>query len=220
MSNQTINIGIADDHQLFREGLAMIISQRHNFRLVIEASNGRELMDAIDDMTEPPDVVLLDLKMPVLDGMETTKVLKQEFPSVKILILTMLDQDDYIIHLLDLGANGYLLKNASATEVQQAIATVVSKDFYFSDRVSKAMLTGLQKKHKRPTALNPHAQITAREQEVLEHLAREHTTSEIAERLYVSDRTVETHRKNLMEKLGARNVAGLVYRAMREGLLS
>ncbi len=216
--NQTIRVAIADDHALFREGIKMIIESKSNLKCVIEADNGQSLLDAIASAPKEPDVVLLDLQMPVMDGMECTKRLRQEYPRIKILILTMLDQDDYILHLLDLGANGYLLKNSSAEEVIKAIETVMENDFYFSDHVSKVMLSGLQKKRRPVPVLNATERITEREQEVLELMCQEHTTAEIAEKLFLSVRTVETHRKHLMEKLGAKNTAGIVYRAMKEGV--
>lgn len=217
--NQTIRVAVADDHALFREGIKMIVESRENLRCVIEADNGQALLDAIAKAAKEPDVVLLDLKMPVMDGMECTKRLREEYPRIKILILTMLDQDDYILHLLDLGANGYLLKNSSADEVQRAIETVMERDFYFSEHVSKVMLSGLQRKRKSVPVLNATASITEREQEVLRMMCDEHTTAEIAERLFLSVRTVETHRKHLMEKLGAKNTAGIIYRALKEGVL-
>ncbi len=214
-----IKVAIADDHTLFCEGLKLIINSRDDFRLVLEARNGQELLDGIAELEAPPDVLLLDLKMPVKDGIETTKELKVTYPEIKILILTMIDQDDYIIHLLDLGANGYLLKNSSAEEVQNAIVAVAEKGFYFSDYVSQVMLSGLRRKRASPPALDAMTKVSAREIEVCELIATGLTTNEIAERLFISARTVESHRKNLMEKLGVKNTAGIVYRALKEGLL-
>lgn len=219
MHQPDIRIAIADDHKLFREGLKMIIETGEHLNLIGEAENGQQLLDAVQAMPEKPQVILLDLKMPVKDGIETLKVLKAEYPEIRVLILTMIDQDDYILHLLDLGANGYLLKNSSSDEVQTAIKTVVEKDFYFNEHVSKIMLNGLRKKRKTPQALDGSPDITEREKEVLDLLCKEQTTSEIAERLFVSVRTVETHRKHLMEKLGAKNTAGIIYRAVKEGLV-
>lgn len=215
----TVRVAIADDHALFREGIKMIVESRDNFKCILEADNGKALLEGIAKSPKKPDVVLLDLKMPVMDGMETTKVLRAEYPTIKILILTMLDQDDYILHLLDLGANGYLLKNSSSAEVQKAIATVYERDYYFSEHVSQVMLSGLQKKRRPIPVLNATSRITEREQEVLRLMCDEMTTAEIAERLFVSVRTVETHRKHLMEKLGAKNTAGIIYRALKEGVL-
>jgi DNA-binding NarL/FixJ family response regulator len=219
MKHPEIPIAIADDHQLFREGLGMIIEMNEDYSLVAEAENGQQLIDAINALEEKPQVVLLDLKMPVKDGMETLKEIKASHPEIQVLILTMIDQDDYILHLLDLGANGYLLKNSSSDEVQLAIKTVLEKGFYFNEHVSRVMLEGLRKKRKVPQGFDHSSDISGREREVLNLLCKEHTTAEIAELLFVSVRTVETHRKHLMEKLGAKNTAGIIYRAVKEGLV-
>lgn len=219
MNKPDIRIAIADDHKLFREGLKMIIEMSDNLKLIAEAENGQLLMDSLHTLIEKPQVILLDLKMPVKDGIETLKELKVDYPKIGVLILTMIDQDDYILHLLDLGANGYLLKNSSSDEVQIAIKTVMEKDFYFNEHVSKVMLGGLRRKRKAPQAFEGGPNISEREKEVLNLLCKEHTASEIAEILFISVRTVETHRKHLMEKLGAKNTAGIIYRAMKEGLV-
>lgn len=214
-----IRIAIADDHALFCEGLTLIINSRPDFELVLTAHNGQELMDGIEKLKNPPDVVLLDLKMPVKDGIETTKELHISYPETRILVLTMLDQNDYILHLLDLGANGYLLKNSSAEEVLQAIESVVQKGFCFSDHISQVMLDGLKRKRVAAPKLNETSQFSSREIEVCELMKEGLTTQEIADRLFISNRTVETHRKNMMEKLGVKNSAGVIYRALKEGWL-
>lgn len=219
MKKETIKVAVADDHALFREGLKMIVDSCEGMKLMFEAENGQVLLNGIASINERPDVVLLDLKMPVMDGIETTRELKIQYPEIKILILTMLDQDDYIIHLLDMGASGYLLKNSSADEVQRAIFAVMDSGFYFNDHVSKVMLDGLKRKRAAPPVLDAMAKISAREIEVCELMAEGCTTQEIADRLFISARTVETHRKHLMEKLDAKNTAGIIYKALKEGLL-
>jgi DNA-binding NarL/FixJ family response regulator len=219
MKKPHIHIAICDDHALFCDGLKLIINSRPDFDLVFEAHNGQELLDGISKLKTPPDVVLLDLKMPVKDGIETTRELRVAYPRLSILILTMLDQDDYILHLLDLGANGYLLKNSSAQEVLEAIENVVQKGFYFSDHVSQVMLEGLKRKRTPPTSFNAANKFSSRELEVCDLMKEGLTTQEIADRLFISNRTVETHRKNLMEKFGVKNSAGVIYRALKEGLL-
>lgn len=219
MKKEAIKVAVADDHTLFREGLKLIVNSSEGLKLIFEAENGQVLLDGITKMTELPDVVLLDLKMPVKDGIETTKELRILYPEIKILILTMIDQDDYIIHLLDMGASGYLLKNSSAEDVQRAIFSVKDSGFYFNDHVSKVMLDGLKRKRSSPPMLDAMTKISAREIEVCELMAEGFTTQEIADKLFISARTVETHRKHLMEKLDAKNTAGIIYRALKEGLL-
>ncbi len=219
MKSKRTHIAIADDHALFCAGLRLIIENRPDFEIVLVAHNGQELLDGIKRLKTPPDVVLLDLKMPVKDGIETTKELKPAYPKLSILILTMLDQNDYILHLLDLGANGYLLKNSSAQEVLLAIENVVQKGFYFSDHVSQVMLEGLKRKRTPPPAINVSNKFSSRELEVCDLMKEGLTTQEIADSLFISNRTVETHRKNLMEKFGVKNSAGVIYRALKEGLV-
>lgn len=209
---QQINIAIADDHQLFREGIATIINFYPNLHVIYDVGNGEELLQKMTQ--ELPDVVLLDLKMPKVDGMEAAERIKDLYPQVKIIVLTMHHQEDFIIHMLKIGVNAYLLKNTSSQEVKKAIESVYAKDYYFDENISQVMLKGLRKKHVIKPKLEANTRLTPREGEVLELICREYTTSEIAEKLFVSTRTVETHRKHLLEKLGAKNTAGLVIKAI------
>ncbi|MEL6534308.1 MAG: response regulator transcription factor [Bacteroidota bacterium] len=208
----TIKISLADDHLLFREGLATIISFVPHLSVIQQASDGEELIALLEE--ELPDVVLLDLKMPRMDGIQATEIIKERFPSVKIIILTMHHQEDFILHMLNLGVNAYLFKNASTHEVRKAIESCHTKGFYFDDTISQVMLKGLKKKHISKPQLDAQANITPREAEVLDLICREYTTPEIADKLFVSTRTVETHRKNLLTKFNAKNTAGLVIRAI------
>ena len=220
MSASTIKVAIADDHTLFREGIELIIESVPEFELVLTVPDGQALLDGMVNLPVRPDVVLLDLKMPKKDGMKTTPELRAAYPEIKILILTMFDQEDYILHMLDVGANGYLLKNSSTQDVKTAIKSLAEKEFYFTDQISKVVVAGLRKKRKLPPAFNAGEKLTPREEEVLSLICSENTTQEIADKLFVSVRTIETHRKHLMEKLGATNTAGIIYRAMKQGLLS
>ena len=217
---KTIKIAIADDHQLFREGLAFIIQQHKEFELVIDAENGEDLLEKIKQTSNLPDVILMDIKMPQMDGMECTQKVKTLYPSIKIITLSMYDQEDFILHLLDLGVNGYLLKHSSAQEVKNAILTVLEKGYYFTDFVSQVMLSGLKKKKVFKPKTDENIQITPREKEILDLILKEYTTNEIADKLFISIRTVETHRKNLLEKFGAKNTAGLVIKALHLGLFA
>ena len=219
MKTAPIRIAIADDHQLFREGMSLILSRNERMEVIFDVPDGEALIQRLESSDALPHVVLLDLKMPVKDGAETTKILRELFPEIKVLILTMIEQDDYILHLLNMGANGYLLKNATAEEVYSAVTRAVENGFYFNDHVSQVLLKGLQKKRRTVPALNNQLNITQREREVLGMLCQELTTADIAEQLFLSIRTVETHRKNLMEKLGARNTAGIIYRALKQGII-
>jgi DNA-binding NarL/FixJ family response regulator len=212
---EPLKIAIADDHQLFREGLRFILESTNN-KVVIDVSNGQELLDALARNT--PDVVLMDLKMPVLDGIESLKLLKQKYPGMKVIVLTMHHEEQIILHLLDLGANGYMLKNSSSQEIITAIQNVMARDYYFTDYVTSVMLKGIRKEVK-PAGFPEHIKLTRREEEILQLICKELTTTEIADKLFISDRTVESHRKSLLEKLESKNTAGLVIKAMKYQLV-
>jgi len=211
-----IRLALADDQRLFRYGMAMLLRDMAGVQVVLECANGQELLTALKSTSV--DIVLLDLEMPVLDGIETTKRIKQDFPQVKVLILSTHDEDKFITHLMELGANGYMLKNAEPDEIDTAIRSVHANGFYFSELVSRVLLHGLvKKKQVKPTfhSIDP---LSERELEVLRGICQELTTAEIAQRIFVSPRTVEFHRNNLLLKTGARNAAGLVVYAMTQGL--
>jgi DNA-binding NarL/FixJ family response regulator len=210
---EPIKIVIADDHMLFREGLRFILETNANFKVIAEVSNGAELLIELEN--ELPDVILMDLKMPVVDGIEALRQIKAKYPAIRIIVLTMHLEESIILHLLDLGANGYLLKNTSSSEVSQAILSVVEKDYYFTEYITSVMLKGIKKQVRPSSTLDDSFALTKRELEVLKLICQEYTTTEIAEKLFISDRTVESHRKNLLEKLNAKNTAGLVIKALR-----
>ena len=214
-----IKLAIVDDQVLFRKGLKLLISSFEEVELIIQASNGQELLDAIEK--EQPDVILMDLKMPVMDGLEATEKVKATYPQIKVILLTTYDEERLINHMMKVGANGYLLKNEEPEILKEAILTVVEKEFYFNDYVSKALLSGMQKKPKeiRPWEGANNISLTKREREVLQLICKEHTSAEIASALYISPRTVENHRKSLLEKTGAKNTAGLVIFAIQNQLI-
>lgn len=214
-----VTVAIADDHVLFRKGLITILELDDDLEVIYDVDNGKELIEKLD--AQIPEVILMDLKMPIMDGMEATKQIKAQNPEVKILILSMYDEEKFIIHCLELGANGYLLKNTDPDEVVKAIHTVVAKDFYFNNHISTVMLKGLNQKTRakgKPQFGNG-VELTKREMEILGLICKELTTPEIAEKLFISNRTVEGHRKNLLEKTGAKNTAGLVVFALKNELV-
>lgn len=218
----TITIAIVDDQPLFREGLTFIIQQHADLKIVLEAEHGQDLLDQLAQTQTPPNVILMDIKMPKMDGMECAKMLKQTYPEIKIITLTVYDQEDYVLHLLDLGVNGYLRKLTSGQDVCKAIRTVIDKGYYFDDFVTKIMLSGLKKKRQivSKPKVDDEVSVTPREREVLHLILKEYTTQEIANQLFVSIRTVETHRKNLFTKFGVKNVVGLVIKALQMGEFS
>lgn len=219
-SKRTTKIAIADDHQMFREVLTFIINKNENFEMLFDAADGKELLEKL--VFHKPDVLLLDIRMPFIDGFQATKEIKAEFPKIKIIILTMYDNDDFILNLLDMGINSYLLKNTSSTEVINAIESVMDKEYYFDDRVCQVMLRGLNRKRftkPKLKKINREIQLTTKEEEILNFILNEYSTPEIAKKLFVSTRTIETHRKNILEKFNVKNTVGLVIKALEAGFL-
>jgi DNA-binding NarL/FixJ family response regulator len=183
-----------------------------------EASNGEELLKLLASKAKLPDVILLDLKMPVMDGVTAQAQIKKLYPSINVIIITMEDDEQFILHMIGEGVNGYLLKNAEPEEVETAIKKVVEKGFYFPENISFVIFNNLSKKAKALPLINPG--FTEREFEVLSLICREFTAVEIAEMLCISVRTVEGHRQKLFEKSGAKNIAGLVLNAYKFNWIS
>jgi len=214
--SKIIRIAIADDHQLVRSGMVMILRDNPEFVVVQQASDGQELLDGLAQ--SKPDVVLLDLEMPVLGGQDTLTEIRKQYPDIRVLMLTMHNTDAFIIQMMELGANGYLIKNTEPKEVVKAIYKVVEAEFYFSEEVSKAMLHGISNPElKNKAGLDSHG-LTEREVDVLRLICEEKTTTEIGEALFLSPKTIEGYRKALMDKTEAKNMAGLVLFAIRHGL--
>lgn len=209
-----IKIYIADDHQMFIDGIKSILKSNKNFSIVGDANTGVQLLAGLESIAT--DVILMDVNMPVMDGVEATKQVRQKYPNIKILMLTMFNTRDYIEKLLRVGAHGYILKNTGKEELTEAIEAVMRGESYFSKEVTERIMEGLQKKKLNES--NPMlVELTEREKDVLRLIAQELTTQEIAEKLFISFHTVETHRKNLISKLAVRNTAGLVKYAVLQG---
>lgn len=214
-----IRIAIADDELLFRKGLTRIIHEFGGMQVTSEAANGKELLLQFSHwQKEPPDVLLLDISMPEMDGMTVFPKIHQQFPLLKIVMLSVFSDDRHIITMIEAGANGYLVKNSEPDEVKRAIETVIKHDYYFNDLTLRAMQKSLQKKKNRSAMAVP-AELTTREREVLELICREHTAVEIGQQLFISERTVEGHRNHLLLKTGAKNTAGLVVYAVKNGIV-
>lgn len=205
---------IADDHQMFVDGVKAILSQIENLEVIGEANDGEALLKLI--AVNPPDVVLMDMNMPELNGLETTKIMVERYPSVKVIMLTMHDSSDYIQRLIKAGANGYVLKNTGKEELKLAIETVHAGDSYYSKEVTQRIMDAMNRKKEVQTNVM-NVELTEREMDVLKLIAAEMTTNEIADKLCISSHTVETHRKNLISKLQVRNSMGLVKYAMQMG---
>lgn len=212
-----IRIGIVDDYTIFRDGLRVSLASDRELEVVFEAGNGQETLDYLANT--PTDVILMDLKMPVMDGMEATRKIRIEYPDCKIIAITLYDDEKFIIHLMELGASGYLLKNAESGEIRKSIHAVYQDGYYFNDLVNKALLKRLVIKGKVKPSFNNEAELTDRELQVLKLICQENTAAEIGDIIYLSPRSVEGIRQRLIDKIGVRNTAGLVMYAVRKGII-
>lgn len=212
----TVRLAVVDDQQLFRKGLVSLIDEFEELSVSLEAANGKELLEGLK--THKADVVLLDLEMPVMDGIETTENLRQKFPDIKVLILTMHNEEQIILHLLEKGAHGFLLKDNPIETVVDAIYGVIENGYFFNDRISKIMVKGLVRNNKIIPSFSP-ARLSEREIEVVRLICKEFTNKEIAEKLFISARTVDGHREKILEKTKAKNTAGIVMYAVKNNLL-
>ncbi len=212
-----IKIAIADDYKIFREGLKVGLSSDTELQIILEADNGEELLKEMEENT--PDVILMDLKMPLMDGMEATKEVRKKYPTVKVLVVSMYDDDKFVIHLMENGANGYLLKNAEPDEIRRSIHAVHENGYYFNDLVNKALLKKLVQKNNLKPSFNKNVELTEREMQVLKLICEEKTANEIGKEIFLSPRSVEGIRQRLIEKIGVRNTAGLVMFAIKNGVV-
>ena len=212
---EQINIIIADDHKMFREGLAELLSKSKDLKIVGGAGNRDEILALLSGQNIH--VVIMDIDMGEISGISLTAEIRISNPQIRILALSMHGEKNYIVKMLEAGASGYILKNAGKEEMMNAIRTVANGDTYLSSQVSARLIdhiTNPDKKQKQEGI-----PLTDREIEVLRLIADEYSNSEIAEKLFISIRTVDTHRRNLLEKLQVKNTAGLVKYAINKGLL-
>ncbi|HEV2830969.1 MAG TPA: response regulator transcription factor [Hanamia sp.] len=217
MTPDIINVAIADDHKIFRKGVILSMKAYHNIRFILEAENGEELIKGIEK--EQPDIVLMDLKMPVKDGIETTKYLNKNFPAIRILILTMFEDERFVGHLMDSGANGYLLKSTEPAEIKQGIMDVMRTGFYLNNFVNRVLIKKNYSRQKFNPNLSSEIIVSEREKEVLSLVCMEYTANEIAQQMEISPRTVEAIKDRLMERFGVKNSVGLVFFAMKNSLI-
>jgi DNA-binding NarL/FixJ family response regulator len=215
METHRIRVLIADDHKIFRDGVKSILEKEKDIQVVDEAASGTEVLEKVG--RSAVDVIVLDIDMGKPDGIDVTEQVCREYPDVKILILSMIGLRDFVIRALEKGATGYLLKNAGKDEMLTAIRSVAKGDSYFSREVSAILIEHLTRPGGTRTQRTG-IPLSAREVEVLKLIAQEYSNPEIADRLHISIRTVDTHRRNLLEKLGVKNTAGLVKYAIRKGL--
>ena len=212
-----ISLVIADDHEIFRDGLALMLSRQKHITLLGQAEDGKELIELVK--AHQPDIVLADIKMPRMDGIEATKQLTASFPDVRIIALSMYDEENLIIEMLEAGAKGYLLKNADKQEILDAIEQV-SDDHVFYCRHTSAKLAALIVNSK----FNPYRKkeaivFTEREKEIIRLICLQYTAQEIGDKLFISKRTVEGYRTKILEKMGVKNTAGVVVYALKHDMI-
>ena len=217
MSDQLIKLAIADDHKIFRDGIRMALKDKEYLKILWEAEDGRDLMHKLK--IKLPDVILMDIRMPEIDGINAISMIRKEYEMLKIIVLTMYDDQEMITKMMEMGANAYLTKTTDPEEIYQAILTCMNDDFYFNDLVNKAVLLKLQhKKNVRQFYPNP-VKFNDKEMRILKLIAEDKTTEEISKEVFLSPRTIETIRQNMKQKVGAKTIAGLVMYGMRNKLL-
>lgn len=217
MDSTQIKVAIADDHKIFRKGVILSMRPYLNIKFVMEAENGEDLINKIPESN--PDVILCDLKMPIKDGIDTTKYITKNFPNIRVIILTMYEDERFVGHLMDCGAAGYLLKSTEPSEIRKAIMDVMRTGFYLNPFVNKVLIKKNYSKQKFSPNLTTEIVLSEREKEVLTLVCMEFTASEIAAKMEISSRTVEAIKDRLMERFGVKNSVGLVFYAMKNSLI-
>jgi DNA-binding NarL/FixJ family response regulator len=212
---EKIKIILADDHILVREGFKSLLSKKKEFEVVGEAENGQELLELIDNLSA--DVLLVDISMPLLNGIEAIGQMKKINPDLKFIMLTMHEEAEYILKSIQAGANGYLLKNVEPEELENAIKTVAKGGKYFNATISNIMIENISKWPDQNK--EEHSELTAREKEILQYVADGLSTKLIADKLSISTRTVETHRVHIMKKLLVSNGAEMVKKGLEQKII-
>lgn len=208
------SIILVDDHKLFREGLKLLLENLDYINNVYEAANGEEFLKLVEK--KQPDIVFMDIEMPVMDGITATRQVLELHPGLNIIALSMYGDENYYTPMINAGAKGFILKNSGIQDVETAIHNVVSGNNYFSQEILNRLLNGIRKKSKTKKS----DELTEREEEVLFHICKGLSNQEIADTLYLSKRTVDKHRENLLAKTNSKNTAGLVMYAVKNGIVA
>src|SRR6187397_1318913 len=219
MTADQIKVAIADDHKRFRDGIKMALRDKEYLKILWEAEDGKDLMHKLK--IKMPDVILMDIRMPEVDGINAISLIRKEYEALKIIVLTMYDDQEMITRMMEMGANAYLTKTTDPEEIYEAILTCINDDFYFNDLVNKAVMGKLmQKKNVRQhygtsTAIH----FNEKEIKILQLLAEDKTTEEISKVIFLSPRTIETIRQNMKTKVNAKTIGGLLMYGMRNKLI-
>ncbi|HVG11420.1 MAG TPA: response regulator transcription factor [Flavisolibacter sp.] len=214
---EVIKVAIADDHKIFRKGVILSLRPFTNIKFVQEAENGDELLTGVS--ASEPHVILMDLRMPGKDGIETTKLLSKQYPHIHVIVLSMYEDERFVFHMMENGAHGYLLKNAEPQEIRKAIIDVHEKGYYLNNFVNRILLKRSHAKQKTVPSLNSEITLNEKEKDVLKFICMEFTAQEIAQKMEISPRTVEAIKDRLMERFGSKNTAGLVFFAVKNNLV-
>jgi DNA-binding NarL/FixJ family response regulator len=209
-----VTIMIADDHQMFIDGIKLILEKEPSICIIGEALNGKYLLDLM--VEKNPDIILMDINMPIINGIEATRIIKSKYPKVKVLMLTMYSTKQYIMSMLAAGTDGYILKNTGKDELLKAIETLQRGETYYSQEVTTKIIDSLRKKD---VLVNTNPELTPREKEILKLLAENLDAYEVGKRLNISHHTVKAHRKNMLSKFNVHSTMSLVKLAIERGLL-
>lgn len=212
-----LNVYIADDHTLFRKAMVNLLQTFERIGSVKDAENGKDLLNLV--RAELPDVVIVDLQMPIMDGVEACEKIVAVYPDIKIIVLTMHDSEKYILHMMEMGVHAFLLKNTEPDELEKAIHAVVDKDFYHNDLVASVLRKNMRDRKGGERPVFKSNMLTDREEEILLLICQELTIREIGHKLSISENTARNHRVNIMEKLGVKNTVGLVKYAYETGII-
>jgi NarL family two-component system response regulator LiaR len=218
MKMPTIKVLVVDDHTIVREGICALLSLVDDIEVVGEAANGSEALKKVNELE--PDVVLMDIAMPIMDGLEATRRIRREFPKTRVLVLTQYDDKEYVFPIIETGAAGFISKVAASSELASGIRSIYQGDSYLSPSVAKLLVEGYQHGVGGRSGHDPYEQLTDRERDVFKLVAEGRTTHDIADILVISPKTVEGHKTNIMAKLGIRNRIELVKYALRRGIIN
>lgn len=215
--NNFIKLALADDHKIFREGIKMALGGKPHLKIIWEADDGKDLMHKM--AIKVPDVLLMDIRMPELDGINAIQLIRKENEEIKIIVLTMYDDQQMISKMMESGANAYLTKTTDPDEIYEAILTCVNDDFYFNDLVNQAVLLKLQHKKTVRQHYPKQIQFSEKELQILKYLSEDKTTEEISKLVFLSPRTIESIRQNMKAKVSVKTIAGLIVYGMRNKLI-
>jgi DNA-binding NarL/FixJ family response regulator len=212
-----IKLAIADDHKIFRDGVRMALKQKESLKIIWEADDGKDMMHKLK--IKLPDVLLMDIRMPEVDGINAIQLIRKEYEALKIIVLSMYDDKEIITKMMEFGANAYLSKTSEPDEIYKAIDVCMRDDFYFNDLVNSAVLLKLQHKKTVRKFYPNSVKLNEKELKILKLICEDKTTEEISEDVFLSPRTIETIRQNMKTKVGAKTIAGLVMYAIRNKLV-